>query len=400
MEFHYEALNAQGNSISGQINATSEREATRLLRQQELIPLSIAPAQGRATATAVYSKSAKPQDKVLLIRELATLLKAHVPLAEAVAAIGEGHAGTFVGKAFSETLKALQTGSRLSQALEVNDLRFPGYLYQLVAAGEMTGKLAQSMETAATQMEYEERMRQEMRNALTYPVILVLSGIAATLLVFVVVVPKFANLIKAGRSDVPLLSQWVIGAGLFVQQNLMWVGLGSAAAFLAALMALSNPVLRARAFEVLSRVPVLGGWIVETETGRWAAMLGALLENRVPIISAMDLAQQGVRLMALQSKLEYAVRQVRAGKKLADALADTHALSVTGLNLVRVGERSGEVALMLRALAELHENAARDRMKRFMLLLEPIAILLIGSIIGTIMIAIMLAITSLSTVHF
>ena len=125
-------------------------------------------------------------------------------------------------------------------------------------------------------------------------------------------------------------------------------------------------------------------------------MLSALLESRVAIIAAMELASNGVRISALKNSLQQVTRDVRGGVRLADALATNRTLGPTGINLVRVGERSGELAPMLRALATLYDNAGRDRMKRFLLLLEPIAIILIGSVIGVIMIAIMLAVTSMN----
>ncbi len=281
--------------------------------------------------------------------------------------------------------------------MRLAELDLPVYLSQLVAAGELTGKLGASLHTAVTQMEYEDRMRQEMRNALTYPAILVVSGIAATLLVFIVVVPKFANLLKGNNTaHVPLLSKWVIGTGMFVQANLLWVGLISLSLVMGTAAALRNPIMRSRAFEYLVRVPIMGQWIVETEMGRWASMLGALLENRVPIITAMELALSGVKIATLRNSLQQVLREVRGGTRFADALASNRAMGATGINLVRVGERSGELAPMLRALSTLHENAGRDRMKRFLLLLEPIAILLIGTIIGVIMVAIMLAVTSMN----
>jgi len=107
-----------------------------------------------------------------------------------------------------------------------------------------------------------------------------------------------------------------------------------------------------------------------------------------------------MRLTAVKHKLQQALREVRGGKKMAVALAEVQMLNVTGLNLIRVGERSGELANMLRTLATLYENAGRERLKRLLILLEPLAILIIGAVIGTIMIAVMLAITSLSNVSF
>ena len=395
MDFQYQVANAQGQVLTGQISATDEREAMRLLQQQNLVPISVTSNAPPSNAHA-SSKKASNQDKTLSIQELTTLLNAGVPLAESVESIGSAHAGTAVGAAFTTTLAALRRGEGFSEALREADLDFPDYLYQLAKAGELTGKLGQSLETAVTQMAYEERMRQEMRNALTYPAILVSSGLAATLLIFIVVVPKFANLLKGNTANVPLISQWVIGAGMFVKTNLLWVGLAAFALVMMTLMALRSPAARARAFQILVKVPILGAWIADTETGRWASMLSALLENRVAIIAAMELASSGVKIAALKNSLQQVTRDVRGGARLADALATNRALGPTGINLVRVGERSGELAPMLRALATLYENAGRDRMKRFLLLLEPIAIILIGSVIGVIMVAIMLAVTSMN----
>jgi general secretion pathway protein F len=368
-----------------------------LLLQKDLTPVEITLA-GRIAADPVRIKRAGHQEKALVIRELATLLHAGISLAEAVESIGQTHTDSAIGAVFTYVHGKLRGGESFSQGLKSAQLEWPDYLFQLVAAGEHTGKLAHALESAATQMEYEQRIRSEMRNALIYPSILVFSGIAATLLIFIVVVPKFAGLLKNSRAQIPDISVWVLTAGMFVKENLLWVGLGALAVVLAAVAMLANPVLRARLLQTLSRAPILGAWLVETEIGRWAAMLGTLLENRVPILKAMELAQDGMRLSTVRHKLQQALREVRGGKKIAEALASGQMLNVTGLNLIRVGERSGELAKMLRTLAALYETSGQERLKRFLILLEPVAILTIGIVIGTIMVAIMLAITSLSNI--
>ena len=396
MDFNYLAANAQGQVLSGHISAGDEREAMRLLQQQNLRPIEINVDSASPVSVASSNKQASSQDKTLAIQELSTLLNAGVPLAESVDSIIVAHAGTAVGIAFAKALVALRSGERFSDALRAMELNLPVYVYQLAAAGEMTGKLGASLESAVAQMQYEDRMRQEMRNALTYPAILVFSGVAATLLVFIVVVPKFAGLLKGNTAHVPWISQWVIGTGMFVQSHLLWVGMVTLMAVMGVASATRSQSMRARMYEGLTRVPLLGQWIIETETGRWAAMLSALLASRVPIITAMELALGGVHVSALRNSLQQVLREVRGGARFADALATNRALGATGINLVRVGERSGELAPMLRALSTLYENAGRDRMKRFLLLLEPIAILVIGTVIGVIMVAIMLAVTSMN----
>lgn len=397
MEFRYVAVNAQGQTVSGHVNAGGEREAARLLRSQELTPVEIGPANA-PLARGRRAKRSSEQEKAIVVRELATLLQAGVPLAEAIESIGQSHIESSVGEAFVQAHAKLRGGESFSQALGTSAALWPGYLFQLVAAGEHTGRLAHALQSAAAQMEYEQRVKNEIRNALIYPSILVFSGIAATLLIFIVVVPKFASILRNTRAQIPDISRWVLTVGLFVKENVLWVGLGAAVIAGILIRVLSDPVQRARLLQKLAQVPILGAWLLETEIGRWAGMLSTLLENRVPILKAMELAQEGVRLATVRQKLQQALREVRGGKKIADSLAGVRLLNVTGINLIRVGERSGELASMLRALATLHENAGRERLKRFLIVLEPVAILLIGGVIAFIMVSVMLAITSLSNI--
>jgi general secretion pathway protein F len=399
MEFRYEAANAEGQLLRGQLEADSEQAMIRLLRDQHLTPVSIervTAGSGRALF-ARRQRSVGIQETTQVMRELATLLAAGVPLAESVDSTAQAHAATSVGPAFTRIYAELRGGHPLSQALRASELDLPEYLFQLVAAGEMTGKLAPALHGAAEQMEYEQRVRSEMRNALIYPGVLVASGVGATLLIFILVVPKFANMLKSTKGNLPDISVWVLKSGLFVKENLLWFGLGAVGLLVGGAVLLSMPAVRQQLREMASRLPIVGDWMMNAELGRWAAMLGSLLANKVPIVRAMELAQAGVQLSAVSSRLQLAVRDLRAGKKLADSLALHRTVSPMGVNLVRVGERTGELPEMLRTLGRLYETASRDRMKRFLILFEPIAILVVGSVIGFIMVAIMLAITSFST---
>ena len=396
IEFRYSALNPQGQTLEGVIAARNESEAARLLRQKELSPLTLDSRVAANDSKAPRQKSGR-EERLLLMRELATLLAAGVPLAEAVESIGQSHGNTQAGAGFGVVHQHLRAGESFATALAAAKLGFPDYVRQLATAGEMTGKLAQALESGAAQMDYEDRLRQDMRNALIYPSVLVVSGIAAVLGIFVFVVPKFASMLKTSRAKIPEFSSMVLKTGMFVNENLLWIALAAAAAIGALVAALRRPELRARLYASASRLPLVGAWIIETEIGRWSSMLATLLENRVPIVKALELAQDGVGLGMVRDRLQLALKEIRAGRKLADALAANHTVSEIGINLVRVGERSGELPAMLRTLARLYENAGRDRMKRLLALLEPVAILTIGVIIGFIMIAIIMAITSINT---
>jgi len=212
------------------------------------------------------------------------------------------------------------------------------------------------------------------------------------------VVPKFANLLANRQVDIPWLAQAVLSTGVFFNTYLYWLLGGALALAMVAWHSLRNAQMRARALDVLIAAPLVGSWILEAETGRWAAMMGTLLENRVPLLRALELALQGIRPPGLHARLEQTAKAVRAGTPLSQALEDHDALSITGHNLIRAGERAGELPRMLKSLARLLEESGRTRMKRFLLLLEPIAILAIGGAIGLIITGVMLAITSVNQI--
>jgi general secretion pathway protein F len=342
MAYQYEASTADGRMVKGQIEAGNEADAIRLLRQQGLTPVSLSPIAPQSVSQSVGKKSVSAQDKMLMVRELATLLAAGVSLVEAIQSMSEASGATPVGKAAQQIAQTLRGGGKLTDALGTCGIDFPDYLMQLVAAGEMTGKLAHSLHHAANQMEYEEKVRQDMRNALTYPAVLAVSGVLATLLIFIVVVPKFAGLLKNNKGKLPDISVWVLQTGMFVKEHLLILGVGAGLAvfFLAGIF--SRPQVRQKFWDALAHMPLIGAWLIETEIGRWAGMLSTLLENRVPIVKAMELAQGGVQISLLKQQLALAVRDLKGGTSLAESLGVHRTLNPMGLNLVRVGERTGD----------------------------------------------------------
>lgn len=398
MQFNYQALDVQGHEVGGVLDAANEREAIRQLQRRELTVLELRGVQTRVR----YAGGSRPKrrDVLIVLHELTTLLESGVSLIEAVESLGHSSHHPFLTRTFSDMAMQLRHGTTFSAALQQTELGLPWYIPQLVEAGELTGKLGQALRDGVEQMEYDERVRNEMRNALIYPSILVISGISAVLLIFTVVVPRFAGILQNKSEELPLLAQMVLVSGMFMHQYWPWVVGGLLGALLLLGYALSRPQGRARLRELLGRMPLLGEWVLEAETGRWAAMLGTLLENRVPLLRSLELAQQCLQLPALRARLSQVSKAVRAGTSLSQALSDHQALTSTGHNLIRAGERAGELPHMLRSLAKLYEESGRVRMKRFLLLLEPISILVIGGVIGFIITGVILAITSVNQVGF
>ena len=397
--FNYRALDGDGASRSGLLSAASEAAAIRALLQQGLTPVSVnAVVAAEQPRRGIGRVAVGAADRISLVQELATLLGAGISLGEALPSLAEAYAAHALGPALAGLDRAVRGGERLSAALASSPLGLPPYVLAMCEAGEASGELAAALRDAAQQMDHERRIGQELRNALVYPAVLVTAGVLAVLVIFVGVVPRFASLLKSSRADVPALSRWIIESGLFVKQHLVTFGLGGAALALLAATLLANPRVRASMLDALSRAPVLGPWLLRLEIGRWTTVLGQLLANRVPIITAIGLSSGALRLRRLRGDLAGAPRELERGRTLSDVLGGLAWFPAARLNLVKVGERSGELPRMLATLGAIETEAARTLQKRALALIEPTAILIIGAVIGVIMVAVMMAITSLNTV--
>jgi general secretion pathway protein F len=394
--FDYTAVSADARSVSGEIQATSERDALGSLASQGLTATRLV--ERRATGAGLGKQRVSPQDLALVVKEMATLARAGIPLAEAVASIAEAHQASDIGRGFQEVRGRLNAGESLSRSLAASGLKFPPYLAQLTQAAESAGTLPQALESASAQMLYEERIRQETRSALIYPAVLVCAGLGAILFIFMHVVPRFAPMLKSSRGKIPELSAAVIHGGVWMREHWLWILGGCIALVIGAIALLRNPTTRERILDAVVKLPVLGEWYRSTQIARWASIFGVLLESRVPIVKAMELSEVTVELPSLRSRLANARKNLRQGEKLAATLSATGLIKPTGINLIRVGEQSGELGGMLRSLAAIEDQVSQERKKRFLTLLEPACIIVIGSVIAFVMYAVISALMSLSAV--
>lgn len=398
-EFSYTAIDRQGARQRGQLVAADLVKATEWLSERHLHPVSLAPVTARRRASRPGSQTTKDTQSAdalaLLIGEMATLLEAGVPLAEAVATLADAH-----GEAhpLAVILKSIRGGSAFSDALSSSGLKLPVFVLQLVRAGESTGKLAAALRAAASHLEAELQFSQEARNALLYPLVLIGSGILATLVMFVFVVPRFAAVLDNPKADLPWVSKLVLGLGLWLTQHQVTVGAVAALLVVLIVWASRREDVRQAAWELAARLPVLGPWTLHAEVARWASLFAVLLNSRVPLLAALGQANEALRRRGLRALAATALAEVRGGKALSQALADSMLLDAAGLNLIRVGERAGSLGQTVTSLARMHATQSQLRLKRFLVLLEPMAILVISLVLGGIMISVMLAITSLTNV--
>ena len=394
-EYDYEIVNGDGELTKGQMEAASAAEVTRRLSREGHTVLAVS--ETSPPVPSLFRRRLRSVDVIVGLRELATLLRSGVPLGEAVRSQSQGSYHLALAAAFGRIARELMRGANFLAALRAAALPLPDYVYHLIDAGEQSGRLADSLGQAVDQMEVDERVAADMRSALAYPSILVVSGIAAVLAVFVFVVPQFADLLQEDK-QLPLISEVVLGAGLWFNDNAWLVAAILAAIASVLVVLLRRKSVRQRLVDALATLPLLSQWYTEADTARWASSMGAMLTSRVEMIAALGLAGRGVRISRRRATLDRAVADVRGGEPLSTSLQKQGALTPTGYNLIRVGEQSGQLAEMMRALATLYEENSARRMKRVLTLIEPVAILLIGTVLGAIMIGVILAMVTINEV--
>lgn len=393
--FTYRSIGPDGETVQGEMDAETSDELVRGLVAQGHTVIEVG--EARAEGALTLRRRLRARDLVVAFGELATLLESGVTLSDAVLAQSRGSYHPELIAGFDTIGRELMRGQNFLGALRTSELRLPDYAYHLVEAGELSGRLAQALREAVQQMDYDERVASDVRGALTYPAILITGGIAAVLVVFTFVVPQFADLLE-DHENLPLLAEVVLGTGLWMNEHGVWLGIALVAGVIAAVLALQQAHVRQRAVDAMATLPLLGQWYTELDTAKWASVMGAMLSSRVELMDALALAGRGVRISRRRAMLEQVTVDVRGGAALSEALEGRNALTPTGYNLLRVGEQSGQLAEMARALARLYEENSTRRMKRVLALIEPLAIILIGGFLGLVMIGILLAITSVNEV--
>lgn len=394
-EYDYEIVDSEGQASRGRVEAASRADAVRQLSSDGRTVLAVD--EHREQAAGGWRRGLKAQDVAVAFNELATLLESGVALGDAVTAQARGTHHPRLAAAFDGMARNLMRGQSYLDVLRESALPLPDYVFQLVEAGELRGRLAEALRGAVQQMEYDLKVASDIRGALAYPAILIVAGIAAVLFVFTFVVPQFSNLLDSGV-DLPLLAAAVLTAGVWFNANVWLVaGIVAAAAAIGTVL-MRREEFRRRLTEAVAVLPVVRGWFSEVDTAKWASVMGAMLASRVELMDALGLATRSVRISRRKAMLDRATDDVRSGVALSAALEKQEALTPTGYNLIRVGEQSGRLAEMMRALAKLYEENSARRMQRVLTLIEPAAILLIGGFLGTIMIGIILAITSVNEI--
>lgn len=390
--FRYEAIGRDGQLSKGVLTGVDEASILRKLSGDGLTVVKIAPAA--LAREDGKERALRPVERVLVLRQLALMLEAGVSLLESLETVAQGMQARKGRRQFQAATAALRRGDSLGAALETHVPDFPDYVYAMARVGEASGRVADVLKEAAEQMAYEDRLRRDFSNAMTYPAFLLFAGIAAVGFIFTQVVPRFGTMIGEDRTNVPAMSRWVLSAGEFANANLPVVGMAVAALVALIAIVVSNPSIRARAYTLAHGAPVIGPVIQAREIASWARLTAFALTNGVPILSATALARAAVPIGPFRQGLNILESDLRAGLTLDASLGAHTSLEAMDLSMLRAGQKSGAIGTMFGFMADNYEGRLRDRMKRMTALLEPLAIAVISLIVGFVALSLVLALSS------
>lgn len=398
--YSYVALDAEGRTRRGVIEADAARQARAELRSDGLIPLELTPVQPEAAAPGRRLWFGRRQltlaELALLTRRFALLLEAGLTVEQCLAALIEQSEGELPRRILGAVRADVVAGYSLAVALDRYPSSFPDIYRALVRTGEQSGELTTVMSKLADHLEERQETRRATGLALLYPAIV---GIAALLIVAGLlgyVVPQVVQVYQQSRQELPALTRVLLWLSDAIQRYFVAAAVLAAALGAAARVAWAREAVRARWQSRILRLPLLGPLILGTETARLAGALAILVGGGVPLIRALEAGARSLRYLPLREAVDDVARMVREGASLSRALARCRRFPPIFVHLVASGEASGRLAHMLAQAARQQELENETRIRVLAGLLEPAAIVTTGIVVLLVVLAILLPIIELN----
>ena len=395
--FFYKARDSAKRMVEGSLEAETEQEALAKLSQIGYFPLSIqreeSVVQGQAAArsTRLWTRIRR-RDVTFFSRQLADLLESGLTIMRALAVLREETDNPRLQAILSDLALQVGDGTSLSDALALHPRIFSPLYVSLVRSGEVGGMLGDVLTRLADFAEKEDDLRVRVRSALAYPALILLVGTGTIAVLLIVVIPKLVSLFEDVGQILPLPTRILIEVSGWLT-SYWWLALLPVVpgVFLAKRGGLS-PGARLALDRAQLRLPIWGPLIKKVEIARFARSLGTLLSHGVPILRAMQVVAQATGSELLRRELQDIGEQLKGGASLSQGMRRRGVFPPLATHMVAVGEEAGTIDRSLLKIAETYEREADRAMKLMTSLLEPVMILVMGSLVGFIVISMLLPI--------
>ena len=398
--FAYRAADRRGQTVAGVMEAPDARAVVERLQRDACFPITIKAQDQRRLGFAwpeTWRGRVAGRDLVALTQQLATLVEAGLPLDRALAIQAELAPTPRLRAIMADVLRSVQGGTSLADALGTHHPRPFSRLYiNLVRAGEKGGVLEATLRRLAGFLDESQDFRDALVSALIYPALLTGVGTAAVVFLMTFVIPRFATIFKDLGATIPLPTLILLEASGFIQHYWWLLALLVTAGVLGSRMVLATPRGRLGADRLLLRLPLAGTVIVQTEVARFTRILGTLLKSGVAMIPALAVVKDMLGNQVVAGAVESLSDGVRRGAGLARPMAEARTFPALAVHLVRVGEETGRLEETLLQVAASLEADTRKLVKRLIALAEPCIILVMGLVVGFIVVAMLMAILSVT----
>ncbi len=397
--FEYEALDAGGRTKRGVVSAETPRSARAELRRLALTPIALNAAKERGGEKGGGGAGRKISGKqlVLLTRQLAVLIGASTPVEEALNAVALQSDRPNARRRLLAVRERVMEGRALAEALRQDGGSFSDLYCAVVAAGEASGKLDESLDRLATMLEKNRSMLSKAMGALIYPAALFVfaGGVIAALMTQVV--PRIIEQFQAFDAQLPAVTQLVVAMSDFLSAYGLWLLLGAFAGGIGLWRGLKTPRFKLRFDAAVLNIPVIGGLLRGLEGARFARTLSTLFGGDAPLLDSLAGARRTVSNAHIGKRLDAAIDQVREGASLAAAIRRADALPPMMTHMVAAGERAGKLPQLLDRAAEQLEEDFDAASAVALRLLEPLIIIVMGGVVMLITVSIMLPILRLNS---
>ena len=389
MEFRCRLGYCRGEIIEGIYAAESEARLRQEFEEKGLYVLGIQRAGGAAFGRIPLPTRARVSNREFLVfnQELATLLKAGMPLVQSLDILRRRVANPFFKSVLDDVYERVRAGNSLSEAFDAHGSLFPGVYTASLLAGEKSGNLEQVIRRYVAYVKVVATVKRKTVSALVYPAILLMLSLVVVSIIVLRVVPEFEAFYAQFEQELPLSTRMIVATSEFARSYAVLLTIGAVAAGVAFWAWMKEPAQRERFDRWILRMPGIGPIAMKFSTSQAARTLATLLGGGIPLVNAIDVAARSIKNRYMAHELQVAGQQVREGRALAAAMHDSGAFADVAVKMVEVGESTGALQEMLNSLADFYDEEIDTNLSRFITLVEPVLLVVMGLVIAGLLLA-------------
>lgn len=397
--YEYKALDRAGKSINGIIDADSAVAARQRLRGSEIFPVEVKETSSKPrgphsapVSVSTLLKRIRPGEIAVATRQLSTLLGAGMPLVASLDALISQVANPPFKKIMAQIKESVNEGNSLAHALSDHPRIFSNVYVNMVRAGEASGSLDVVLDRLADLGEHQQALRGRFKAALAYPIFMFFIGTLVLFFLITFIVPNITQIFKEMHQTLPFPTVMLIGVSNFLK-SFWWLIILAMICCVVVISRFKKTTKGHYLWDVTKlRIPVFGPINKKMSMARFGRTLGSLLQAGVPLISALQIVRNIVNNVIIADVIDKAVEEIQEGKSLANTLTQSQWFPSIAVQMISVGEQSGELETMLNKIADTYEKDVESQIMAMTSMLEPVMILVMGLIVGFIVISILLPI--------